>query len=92
MPVKHSMYASAAMPADFRVSITNAAGEAAYPISSLTWLLIPQTIQDAGKKQVIVEFLQWMLTTGQGMGPALQYAPLPASVIAKEQAAIAQIK
>ena len=80
------------MPDDFRVSITNAAGEAAYPISSLTWLLIPQTIQDAGKKQVIVEFLQWMLTTGQGMGPALQYAPLPASVIAKEQAAIAQIK
>lgn len=80
------------MPDDFRVSITNASGEAAYPISSLTWLLIPQTIADAGKKQVIVEFLQWMLTTGQGMAPALQYAPLPASVIAKEQAAIAQIK
>ncbi|MFM2126474.1 MAG: hypothetical protein RL328_2925, partial [Acidobacteriota bacterium] len=68
------------------------AGETAYPISSLTWLLIPQTIQDAGKKQVIVEFLQWMLTTGQGMAPSLQYAPLPAAVIAKEQAAIAQIK
>jgi len=48
--------------------------------------------KDAGKKKVITEFLQWMLTTGQGMGPALQYAPLPASVIAKEQAAIAQIK
>ena len=80
------------MPDDFRVSITNASSETAYPISSLTWLLIPQTIQDAGKKKVITEFLQWMLTTGQGMGPALQYAPLPASVIAKEQAAIAQIK
>lgn len=80
------------MPEDFRVSITNAAGEAAYPISSLTWLLIPQTIQDAGKRQVITEFLTWMLTTGQTMAPGLQYAALPASVVEKEKAAIAQIK
>jgi phosphate transport system substrate-binding protein len=80
------------MPDDFRVSITNAAGDAAYPISSLTWLLIPQTIQDAGKRQVITDFLTWMLTTGQGMAPALQYAALPASVVEKEKAAIAQIK
>lgn len=80
------------MPDDFRVSITNAAGDGAYPISSFTWLLIPETIADAGKKAVIVDFLKWMLGPGQAMAPALEYAQLPAAVIAKEQAAIALIK
>src|SRR5208282_2937803 len=45
--------AAKAMPEDFRVSITNAPGKAAYPISSFTWLLIPTRIEDANKKQVI---------------------------------------
>lgn len=80
------------MPDDFRVSITNAPGEGSYPISSFTWLLIPETITDAGKKAVIVDFLKWMLGPGQAMAPALEYAQLPAAVIAKEQAAIALIK
>jgi phosphate transport system substrate-binding protein len=80
------------MPDDFRVSITNATGEGAYPISSFTWLLIPETIADAGKREVIVDFLKWMLGPGQEMAPGLEYAQLPAAVIAKEQAAIAQIK
>jgi phosphate transport system substrate-binding protein len=80
------------MPDDFRVSITNPPGEASYPISSFTWLLVPQTIRDAAKRQVLTDFLAWMLTTGQGMAPALEYAALPDSVIEKEKAAIALIK
>ena len=84
--------ASVPMPDDFRVSITNPAGDGAYPISSFTWLLIPETIKDAAKKEVIVDFLKWMLGPGQAMAPALEYAPLPAAVVTKELAAIATIK
>ena len=84
--------ASVPMPDDFRVSITNPAGDGAYPISSFTWLLIPETFKDAAKKAVIVDFLKWMLGPGQAMAPALEYAPLPAAVVTKELAAIATIK
>jgi phosphate transport system substrate-binding protein len=80
------------MPADFRVSITNAPGKNAYPISSFTWLLIPDKISDATKKKSIADFLQWMMTTGQADAPGLSYAPLPKEVVAKEQKQIALIK
>jgi phosphate transport system substrate-binding protein len=80
------------MPADFRVSITNAPGKNAYPISSFTWLLIPDKIGDATKKKSITDFLQWMMTTGQADAPGLSYAPLPKQVVAKEQKQIALIK
>ncbi|HET6930565.1 MAG TPA: phosphate ABC transporter substrate-binding protein PstS, partial [Candidatus Acidoferrum sp.] len=53
------------MPDDFRVSITNAPGKTAYPISSFTWLLIPQKFQDAGKRDAVKGFLKWMLSDGQ---------------------------
>jgi phosphate transport system substrate-binding protein len=84
--------AGAGMPADFRVSITNAAGQDAYPVSSFTWLLIPSKIQDQAKKKVIKEFLQWMLSDGQNMVEALSYAKLPKEVVAMEQKAIAAIE
>ncbi len=80
------------MPADFRVSITNAPGKGAYPISSFTWMLIPATIPDGTKKTDIVNFLNWMLTTGQGEAEGLSYAPLPKAVVAKEQKQLALIK
>jgi phosphate transport system substrate-binding protein len=80
------------MPADFRVSITNAPGKNAYPISSFTWMLIPSKIDNAAKKQAILQFLQWMLTNGQGYAESLSYAPLPKPVVAKEQKQIALIK
>jgi len=68
---------------DFRVSITNAAGEAAYPIASFTWLLIRTDNPDAGKAKTIKDFLSWMLTDeAQGMATGLGYAPLPATVAA----------
>ena len=81
-----------AMPDDFRVSITNPPGKDAYPISSFTWLLIPDKIGDATKKKAIRDFLAWMLTDGQAMTGALSYSALPQAVIAKEQKAIAKIQ
>jgi phosphate transport system substrate-binding protein len=80
------------MPADFRVSITNAPGKNAYPISSFTWLLIPTQPQDASKGKVIKDFLTWMLAQGQGEVSSLYYAPLPQPVADKVKAAVAQLK
>jgi phosphate transport system substrate-binding protein len=80
------------IPDDFRVSITNAPGKAAYPISSFTWLLIPAKIDDAAKKKTLTDFLHWMLTDGQKMTEALTYAPLPKPVVAKEMKAISKIQ
>ena len=83
---------AAQIPDDFRVSITNAPGKGAYPISSFTWLLIPAKIADPAKKKALTDFLSWMLKDGQTMTQALSYAPLPAAVVAKETKSIAKIK
>lgn len=80
------------MPDDFRVSITNAPGKDAYPVSSFTWLLIPEKISDPTKKKAIKEFLTWMLADGQNLTEPLAYARLPKAVVAKEQKAIAKIQ
>jgi phosphate transport system substrate-binding protein len=83
--------AAKAMPADFRVSITNAPGEKTYPIASFTWLLVPEKIDDPKKGKAIVGFLHWMLKDGQGHAPKLLYAPLPKEVVAMEEQAIGKI-
>ena len=80
------------MPDDFRVSITNAQGEDAYPISSFTWLLVPSKFDDKDKLKVMRDFLQWMSTDGQKLTQELLYAPLPEEVVAKEQAAFSKIQ
>lgn len=79
------------MPADFRVSITNAPGKDAYPISSFTWLLIPTQSKEAAKGKIIQDFLTWMLVDGQKMTAALTYAPLPDNVVEKVKAEIKQV-
>ena len=86
------MCATANMPADFRVSITNGMGAGVYPISSFTWLLIPSEIKDPAKKKAITDFLSWMLTTGQKDCEPLSYAKLPSPVVDKEKKQIALIK
>jgi phosphate transport system substrate-binding protein len=80
------------MPADFRVSITNAPGKDAYPISSFTWLLIPAQSKDAAKGKMIADFLSWMVDDGQKMTADLTYAPLPESVATKVKAEIKQVR
>jgi phosphate transport system substrate-binding protein len=80
------------MPADFRVSITNAPGKEAYPIASFTWLLIPAQSKDAAKGKIIADFLNWMVDDGQKMTAALTYAPLPANVAERVKAEIKQVR
>ena len=80
------------MPADFRVSITNAPGKDAYPVSSFTWLLIPAQSKDAGKGKILADFLNWMVNDGQKMTTDLAYAPLPESVAAKVKVEIKQVR
>ena len=80
------------MPADFRVSITNAPGKDAFPISSFTWLLVPEQAKDAAKGKILADFLNWMVTDGQKMTSALSYAPLPDNVAQKEKEAIKQVR
>jgi phosphate transport system substrate-binding protein len=84
--------ASKDMPDDFRVSITNAPGKTAYPISSYTWLLVPAKISDTAKRDALKGFLKWMITDGQNYAEALSYAKLPKEVAAKEMKAISQIQ
>ncbi len=80
------------MPADFRVSITNAPGKDAYPVSSFTWLLIPEKSKDPNKGKILADFLNWMVDDGQKMTAELTYAPLPESVASKVKATIKQVK
>ncbi|MDP9340022.1 MAG: phosphate ABC transporter substrate-binding protein PstS [Acidobacteriota bacterium] len=80
------------MPDDFRVSITDAPGKAAYPISSFTWLLVPAKFSDSGKRDAIKGFVKWMLADGQNQTEALSYAKLPKEVVAKEMKALDSIQ
>jgi phosphate transport system substrate-binding protein len=82
----------AKMPADFRVSITNAPGKDAYPISSFTWLLVPVQAKDPARGKILADFLNWMVSDGQKMTASLSYAPLPENVVAKVKETIKQVK
>jgi phosphate transport system substrate-binding protein len=84
--------AAANMPADFRVSITDAPGKTAYPISSFTWLLLNEAPADKAKSKALIDFAKWAFTDGQKLCADLGYAPLPAAVVKMEMAAIANIK
>jgi phosphate transport system substrate-binding protein len=84
--------AGAAIPDDFRVSITNSDAKGAYPLSSFTWLLLYQNPTDKERGRIMVDFLGWALTDGQKDAPGLGYAPLPAAVVEKEQAALKKIQ
>lgn len=80
------------MPADYRVSITDAPGADSYPISSFTWLLIPSPAKDGNKGKAIIGFLNWMIDKGEAEAPSLTYAPLPAAVAEKVKKTISTLK
>jgi phosphate transport system substrate-binding protein len=80
------------MPPDFRVSITNAPGDAVYPISSFTWILLYENHPDKAKSTVMVDFIKWALTDGQKYAADLGYAPLPKEVVDLEMKALGTIK
>jgi phosphate transport system substrate-binding protein len=75
--------ATAKIPPDYRVSITNAPGPNAYPISSFTYLLIPTQPSDMAKEKVIKDMLNWIITSGESEASSLSYAPLPPALAAK---------
>ncbi|PYR74776.1 MAG: phosphate ABC transporter substrate-binding protein PstS [Acidobacteria bacterium] len=84
--------AAAKMPADFRVSITNAPGDAVYPVASFTWLLLFENAPDKKQAKTMVEFMKWALADGQKYCVDLGYAPLPKPVVDMELKALQQIK
>jgi phosphate transport system substrate-binding protein len=84
--------AAKTMPDDYRVSIVNTPGKTTYPISTFTYLLIPEKISDPAKKKAIVDLLDWVLKDGQKMAEPLAYAPLPKTIADKELKAIAKIQ
>jgi phosphate transport system substrate-binding protein len=84
--------AAANMPADFRVSITNAPGAEAYPIASFTWILLYEDPPDKAQAATMKEFMRWALTDGQKMAPELGYASLPQQVVDMEMKALEQLK
>jgi phosphate transport system substrate-binding protein len=83
---------AASMPADFRVSITDAPGAAAYPIASYTWVLLFEDSPDKARSRKMVDFMKWALSDGQRFAKDLGYAPLPESVVKLELAALGKIK
>ena len=83
--------AAAKMPADFRVSITNAPGAEAYPISSFTWMLFYENPKDKAQAKIMVDFMKWALTDGQTFAEQLGYARLPKQVVDLEMAALSKI-
>jgi phosphate transport system substrate-binding protein len=89
---KAAAAAAANMPADFRVSITNAEGAGSYPISSFTWILLYENPTDKAAAKAMVDFMHWALTDGEKYAADLGYAPLPDSVVKLEEAALQKIK
>jgi phosphate transport system substrate-binding protein len=84
--------AAAEMPPDFRISITNAQGADAYPISSFTWLLLYEDAKNKTDSRIMVEFLKWALTDGQAYASQLGYAPLPSEIVRLELAALEDVR
>jgi phosphate transport system substrate-binding protein len=84
--------AGAEMPDDFRVSITNAPGAGAYPISSFTWLLVFENPSDKAQAKVMADFIKWAIKDGQQFATELGYASLPEPVVMKEMSALGKIK
>lgn len=80
------------MPADFRVSITNAPGATAYPISSFTYLLIPTSGTNEANRKVLKDLLSWIVKSGESEVSALSYAPLPEELAQKELKVIYSLK
>jgi phosphate transport system substrate-binding protein len=80
------------IPDHFRVSITDAPGARAYPISTFTWFLVPARGSNPASRKMLVAFLRWALTEGQNLAAPLQYAPLPKELASREIKALSAIQ
>ena len=81
----------AVLPDDYRVSITDAPGASAYPISAFTYLLVYQDQPDAAKGEALVRFLWWAVHDGQKVAAPLDYAPLPAAAVRKVEQTLTKL-
>jgi hypothetical protein len=87
----NSMTAAAeAMLSDSRNSITNPSGHRSYPISSFTWILVPENINSM-KREAMREFLRWMLSEGQTAANAAGFARLPPATVQLELRTVEKI-
>lgn len=81
------------LPEDLRFSAINAPGETAYPIASATFLLVWQDMCKVGQSEAtasaVKQWLDYALGDGQTVAPNLEYAPLPAPVLAAAKAKVA---
>lgn len=83
--------AASQIPDDLRVSITNAPGRDAYPVSSFTYFLVYKNQDDQAKGAALVNFLWWAIHDGERMAKDLLYAPLPAEVTTRAEQMIKSI-
>ena len=90
--VSDAVSAAASAEEGDNVSILNARGRDAYPISAFTWIFLPEQSSDAAKRAAMMEFLRWMLTSGQKECQALGYVPLPRQVAAHHLDLVNQLK
>lgn len=79
------------MPPDCRLSITDAPGLGAYPVSSYTYFRVYEHQSNRAAGEALMNFLEWMLHDGQALAPQMHYAPLPHEVVAKEEHLLGQI-
>lgn len=80
------------LPANLRGFVADPTGDGSYPIVTFTWWLCHTTYTKPGVADAIKALATWCLTDGQKLAPDLGYLPLPASVVAKVQAAVGTIK
>lgn len=77
---------------DYRISLVNAPGKDAYPISSFTWILVYEHPANAAKGKALTNFLRWAYSSGESVAPSLDYAPLPATMIRRLDARLTKLE
>ncbi len=78
-------------PDDLRASITDAAGQSAYPISSYVYVILYKEQTDERIGRTLVDFMKWGINDGQRFAQPLYYSPLPAGMVKRASAKIALI-
>ena len=78
---------------DVRTPIVDppASAKDAYPISGLTFLLVPKQAKDPAKQNILKEFVQYIITQGQASAEGLQYSKLPESLAQQDQKLLGEV-
>jgi len=79
------------MPASLQVSLAAAPSETAYPLTAYTYLLLYENVTDARRGEALARFVWWTVHDGQRFVRALDYAPLPATVVTQVEASLKRL-